>query len=151
MPVTDDEVAVLRAQLAGDQAHYLKLYGRLDRSAATRTTYSLLITAAFMEAVERRFVGNGTAADVISYVADVRSRSDDAAEALNARTAERLIRDVLTDEDTEDIDGKTRGQVYIIVLSALVSDERFDDAGLDAFLAAARERADDYLARRTGS
>lgn len=151
MPVTDDEVAVLRAHLAGDQVRYRELYGRLDRSAGTRTTYSLLITAAFMEAVERRFAGKGTAADVISYVADVRSRSDDVAQALDARAAERVIRDVLTDEDIADIDGKTRGQVYIIVLSALVSDEQLDDAGLDAFLAAAREKADDYLARRTGS
>jgi len=151
MPVTDDEVAVLRAQLAGDQARHQELYRRLDRSAATRATYTVLITAAFIEAVERRFAGKGTPADVISYVADVRSRSDDAAEALDARAAERLIRGVLTDENTADIDGKTRGAVSIIMLSALVSDEQLDDAGLDAFLAVAREKANDYFMRRAGS
>lgn len=151
MPVTDDEVAVLRAHLAGDQARYRELSGRLDRSAATRASYTALITAAFIEAVERRFASGGTAADVIGYVADVRSRSDDVADALDARAAEQLIRAVLTDEETANIDGKTRGAVSIIMLSALISDEGFDDAGLDAFLAVARKKADDYFSRRTGS
>ena len=84
-------------------------------------------------------------------MADVRARSDDVAGALDARAAEQLIRAVLTDEDTADIDGKTRGAVSIIMLSALISDERFDDAGLDSFLAVARKKADDYFSRRTGS
>lgn len=150
MPVTDDEAAALRAHLAGDQRRYHEIYGRLNRSAV-RTTYTALLTAAFMKAVQSRFAGKGTPADVVSYVADVRSRSDDVAGALDARAAERLILAVLTDEDTADIDGKTTGQVFIIVLSALVSDEQLDDAGLDDFLAEARKQADDWVMRRAGS
>ncbi len=150
MPVTDDEVAALRAHLSGDQALYHELYGRLDRSAI-RITYTTLITAAFFEAVDRRFAGNGTAADVISFVADVRSRSDEIARTIDPQAAERVIRAVLTDDDITDIDGQARGQLFFVLLSALVSDEQFDDDALDAFLTEVRKQADDWLARRAGS
>src|SRR4051794_8988428 len=93
--LTDDQVATLRAYLAGDFDQYERLYERLDRQAA-RTTYLALIDAAFFEAVDRRFAKNGTRADVIEFVADVRARSDNLGE-IDALTAERLIRAVLGD------------------------------------------------------
>jgi hypothetical protein len=146
MPVTDDEVAALRAHLSGDQALYHELYGRLDRSAI-RVTYAAFITAVFVEAVDRRFGKNGTAADVISFVADVRSRSDNVANAIDPRAAERLILAILKDEDGEDFDGQTMGQIYIVLLSALISDEQLDDDALDASLESARKRADRWLSQ----
>ena len=56
MPVTDDEVAALRAHLQGNRALQQELYGRMTTPAA-RARYSTLLAMAFFEAVNRRFGG----------------------------------------------------------------------------------------------
>lgn len=147
MPVTDDEVAALRAFLSGDLDLYHQIRRGLDHSAATRASDSAPVAAAFFEAVDRRFGDSGTAADVISYVADVRARSGEVAEQVDPQAAERLIRAVMTDETIADIDTETKGRVFIVFLGALISDEQLDDDGLDAFLAQARKTADGFLSQ----
>ena len=143
MPVTDDQVAALRAYLAGDLDLHKQLYGRLDRAAA-RIGYTALVAAAFFEAADRRFARNGTAADVIEFVGDVRGRSERLAGEIDPSAAERMIRAVLTDEDISDMDDEVKGRLYIVLLAALIFDEQLDDAGLDAFLVEARKLADQW-------
>jgi hypothetical protein len=140
MPVTDDEVAALRAHLQGNQALQQELYERVTPA------YSTLVAAAFLEAVNRRFGGRDSAAEVIEYVADVRARSPKLGQQIDPSAAERLIRRVLTDVDVSDISSRVKGQIYIIFLVALVSDAEYDDDQLEAFLAVARKAADDSLA-----
>jgi hypothetical protein len=53
-----------------------------------------------------------------------------------------MIRAVYSDEEIDDIDGRTKGATQMLLLAALVADEKFDDAGLDEFLSEARELAD---------
>lgn len=106
MPVTDDQVAALRAYLADDLQHR-QLYARLDRQAA-RVGYTALLAAAFFEAVNREFADEGTSADVIEFVADVRGRSEALAEAIDPRAAERLIRAALLAEARKLADGWLR-------------------------------------------
>lgn len=144
MPVTDDQVAALRAYLAGDLETHHQLYRRLDRASA-RSDYTALITAAFFEAVERRFAERGTSADVIEFVADVRARSDELAEKVDPHDAERLIRAALTDEDIGDMDDATKGRLFIVILAALVADEHLSPESLDDFLAEARKLADRWI------
>ena len=91
MWITDYTVAVLRAQLADEVDEHRRLLDQLDLKADGRA-YVALIDAAFFEAAERRFGNRSTTAEVIEYVADVRSRSQRIADAVNARTAEQLIR-----------------------------------------------------------
>jgi hypothetical protein len=146
MPVTDDEVAALRAHLSGNQVLQQELYAGLV-SPAARSRYATLVAAAFFEAVDRRFGKNGAAADVISFVADVRSRSERLAESIDPQAAESLIRAVVTKVDVSDLDTETKGRVFIVVLVALVSDEQFDGDELDAFLAEARKTADGWLSQ----
>lgn len=140
MAVTTDQVATLRAYLAGDFEQYEQLYKRMDRQAA-RTTFLALIDAAFFEAVDRRFAKDGTRADVIEFVADIRARSDRVSE-IDALTAERLIRAVLGDGTIDDIEDKDRFGTETVLLAGLIADEQLDDAGLDAFVADARKLAD---------
>jgi hypothetical protein len=147
MAVTDDEVAVLRAGLSGNEALQRELQARLV-SPAARSRYATFVTAAFFEAADRRFADGGTAADVIAFVADVRSRSDRLAESIDPRAAERLIRSVaLTEEDISDLDTETKGRLFIVLLGGLVSDEHYNEDELDEFLAEARKTADGWLAR----
>lgn len=143
MPVTTDQVATLRAYLAGDFDSHKRLFGQLDRTAA-QTGYTALLTAAFFEAVDRRFAQNGTTAAVVEFVADVRARHLKRADELEPHVAERLILAILTDEDIDDLDTEAKIQTQIILLYALIADERLDDAGLDEFLVEARKLADEW-------
>jgi hypothetical protein len=59
MPVTDEQVAAMRAYLKGDTELHHQIYGQLSRDEA-RTSYMALLTAAFIEAVDRRFAEAGT-------------------------------------------------------------------------------------------
>src|SRR5262245_32715989 len=54
MPVTDDQVAALRALLADDQDLYKELYARLDRDRDS-SGYVAIVNGAFARAVQRRF------------------------------------------------------------------------------------------------
>jgi hypothetical protein len=143
MPVTDDQVAALKAYLSGDFHQYERIHGRLDPVAA-KTGYSALLTATFFEAVDRRFAKGGTAADVVEFVGAVRARSEEFATELDPRVAERLIRAMLTDEDVDDIDVDTKVNSQFLLLYPLVEDQRLDDAGLDELLAEARKLADEW-------
>lgn len=144
MAVSAEEVTTLRAYLAGNVAEYRRLHEQLDPVAARRG-YAALIAAAFFEAVDRRFARPGTTArDIVEYVADVRGRSARVGEALDPRAAERLIRHALGDGSIADLDDETVIGVQILILSALISDEQLDDAGLDQFMAEVRKLADQW-------
>lgn len=145
MAVNDEQVAALRALLTGNVAENRRLLGRFDRDTEG-PGYSALVNAAFFEAVDRRFGKASAPTDVIEYVADVRSRSNDIAEKLDPNTGERLIRKVLVGEPTDDIDARTSATAKLFLLAALVADENFGGAELDQFLARARKMAS-YLLR----
>ena len=85
MPVTDEQVATLHAQLAGHLDEHERLLGELDREAAPG--YNALVTAAFSGAVVKRFPTDAALDTVIEFVADIRSASDNTAR-LDARTLE---------------------------------------------------------------
>lgn len=145
MPVTDEQVAPLRAQLAGQPAEHLRLFDLLDQTSK-RTAYRTLVSAAFMIAAERRFAPDVSPDVVIEFVADVRSRSAQVADQVDPKTAERVIMAVFTGQSLDDIDAATSLQIQLILMAAIIGDERLDDAGLDAFLAEARKLADQLLA-----
>ncbi|MGI5224000.1 hypothetical protein [Actinoallomurus sp. CA-142502] len=141
MPVTDEQVATLRAHLAGDVEEYQRRWGRLDRNAA-RAGYMALLAAAFFEAVDRRFAQSGTAADVIEFVGALRARLDEDADEVDPVVAERLIRDALGDGSIDDLDEDTIISTKVLLLTALISDEKLGDAELDEFMATARSLGD---------
>jgi hypothetical protein len=142
MPVTDDQVAVLRAYLADDMDEHRQLYARLDRETA-RVGYVALVTAAFIAAVSQRFAPADTTG-VVEFVADLRSRSEALAESIDPGAAERLIRAVLDEEDT-DLGGNDMGRLIIVLLAGLIADRKLSAAELDEFLAGARQLADRWL------
>ncbi|GAA4983517.1 hypothetical protein [Actinopolymorpha pittospori] len=80
--VTAEQVAALRALLAGDLEEHVRLRDQLDREAAA-TGYTALLAAAFFEAVDRRFGQDGASADMAAFVSDVRSRTTAAAESID--------------------------------------------------------------------
>jgi hypothetical protein len=113
--------------------------GRDDKVA-----YSALVHAAFLEAVGHRFAKNSQTSEVIEYVADVRSRIDEIATAVDPRAGEQLILEALDRGTADDIDSKTSARARMFLLTALIADERLDSAALDQFIAKVRKTAD-YL------
>jgi hypothetical protein len=145
MPVTDEQVAPLRAQLARQPEEHQRLFSLLDQ-AARRTGYRALASAAFVVAAQRRFARDVSQGEVIEFVGDVRSRSPHVADQVDPKTAERVIMAVFTGQSLDDIDPRASWETQLVLMAAIVGDEHLDDAGLDAFLAEARKLADQWLA-----
>jgi hypothetical protein len=141
MPVSADQVAALRAYLAGDFETHKRLHGQLD-PIASGSGYTALIAAAFFEAVDRRFASNRTNVDIVGFVGSVRARSERLADELDPSTAERLILHSLGNGSIADLDDETVVQTQIVLLAGLVADEQLDSAGLDEFMATARVLGD---------
>jgi len=144
MPVTDDQVATLRALLSDDMDRYRQLFSGLDRAEAKKG-YSALVTAGFAEAVERRFGPGYRGADIVEFVASVRSRSDQVAAELDPDVAERVIRVVLEDVPVDDLNRNAVTGAQLLLLIGLIADAQLDGQGLDQFLAEARKLADQLM------
>lgn len=130
MAVTDEGVTALRAYLGRELDLHEQLYERLDKTSV-KTGYMAMIAAGFFEAVDRRFAKSGTVADVIDFVGDLCSRSEALGDAIDPHVPERLIRHSLGQGSIADLDDETVADTQFFLLTGLVADERFDDAGLD--------------------
>jgi hypothetical protein len=144
MPVTDEQVAPLRAQLARQHEEHLRLFNLLDKDSKN-TGYHALVSAAFVTAVERRFTPDVSPGEVIEFVGNVRSTSPQVADQVDPAIAERVIMAVFNDDSLDDVDGRKNLETQIFVMVAIIGAEHLDDAGLDAFLAQARKLADQWL------
>jgi hypothetical protein len=142
VPVTDHQVATLRAYVTGDLDEYKRMLSQFDRNA-DKAGWAALITAAFFEAVDRRFTNASD--DIIEYVGSVRARSESLADELHPDVGERLIRHALGDGPEPDADGKTQALAQTLLLGALVYDSGYDDQELDEFLLEARRVANQLV------
>ncbi|WP_152563911.1 MULTISPECIES: hypothetical protein [Actinomadura] len=148
MPVTDDQVAALRALLKGEGEKHRELLDQLDRSQAN-VGYSALLAAGFFEAVERRFIVDNHVTNpdrVIDFVASIRERTDETPDAVRPDIAERMIFHALDQgASISDIATDTVIQHQIILLAALIGDAKLNDLELDGFLRKIRTDADELI------
>jgi hypothetical protein len=131
--VTDEQVAVLRAYLADDGDESVRLHEQLIQSDGL-DGYGEFVYAAFVTAVRRRFSPTYTHADIIRFVAGVRSLLSEEPDAIDPRAAENMIRRALNEHVTDEVDQETKVRAQLALLIALITDEELDDAGLDEFL-----------------
>ncbi|MCW2865206.1 MAG: hypothetical protein JWP48_6914 [Actinoallomurus sp.] len=144
MIIPDEQIASLRAFLAGDSEEGMRPTGRFVESGGVEG-YGELVYAAFAVVVSRRFSPSWTIADVVRGVAAVRARLLDVDVDVDPRAAEVMIRRVLGDAVTDDFEDESKARAQVFVLLVLVDDEDFDDAGLDAFLSEVRNLADQLI------
>jgi hypothetical protein len=143
VPVTDEQVATLRAYLAGDFEEHERLRGQLEPDA-DRDGWGALIAAGCLVAADRRFANAPD--DIVGYVGSVRARSDELADEINPHVAERLLRYSATGEGSiADIDAQTQLATQFVFLASLVHDSHYDDQELDRFLSQSREIADHWI------
>lgn len=146
MAVTDEMLKTIRVLLSGDGKEFRRRNAALDRSSEASRAYTALILASFVDVVERNFTPQISRDQIIDYVADVRSRSPEAADSIEPDAAERLIAMVFDDDvDIDDLDNATRVRIEGVLLYALISDEGLDDAAIGRFLEGARKLADEIL------
>jgi hypothetical protein len=139
MSVGDSQVAALRALLIGNFAEHTRLTRLLDDDGMR--DYVMLVSAAFLDAVDRRFAGADLPASVTDFVGQVRSRNDTAADSIDPVIAERVILRALGQGSLSDVSGRQIRQAQNLLLPLLVHDERLDNAGIDEILASARALA----------
>lgn len=144
--VSADQVAAIRAYLSGDGDGFRRLNRMLYRSRERERAYRALIICAFSEAIFLRFSRQTSRNEVIAYVADLRSRSDNVADAMDPENAERLIMAFIADEDIDDLSGDECIGLGMILMAGFIADARLSAAQLDAFLEKCRTAADALLA-----
>jgi hypothetical protein len=142
--VTDLQVSVLRALLAGGWELHEMLRAKLNKEA-DRKDYGTLFFAAFFEAVDRQFAKDHSRKAIIQFVAWARTRSDAAAREIDPELAERLILDVFEDRSTDEYSREEKLTTRRFLLAALVIRADFNDRDLNAFLAKSRKLADRWL------
>jgi hypothetical protein len=150
MPVSDRQMAALKALLSRQVDEHQRLIDEIEREEGpdARERHSALIAAGMFEAAEKRFIRNGKYApnnEVVSYIAEVRSRNEAAAEDLNPAIAERVLLTALDQGDTDGIDADTVVMAQLLLMAALVGDEEYSEAELDEFLKQVRRTADEWL------
>ena len=145
MAMTEDQVLALRAMLGNDFDQHEYLSGKLDRFNGWGD-YPALVAAAFFEAAHRRFGEGYEKGDIVQFVAAARARFDPTGDQLDPVVAENLILSALKDEPLDGLNEGTVAQLQVVLLGALIADENLDDAGLDEFMADARELADEWVA-----
>jgi hypothetical protein len=146
MPVTDHQVAALRAYLSARddaeaddaEARFLVLAkaNRLDEVGA-------LVYCSFAAAARRRFAPVWTLADLVRFVADARSSSPQAATLISASAAENQLRTVLGKTVDWRPDEETRARVQLLLLVTLTADVADDE--LDTVLREGRTLADQIM------
>lgn len=148
MKITNEQVATLRAQLAGRTDEYVRRLEELDTEEA-QSGYTTLITAAFFEAVDRRFVTNGKVADnseVIDFIAVKREINPAAAEQLDPSVAEQVLLHALGKGSiSRDIDSDTLMGTQVLLLAALIGEADLSEEELETFLTKARAEADEHI------
>ena len=148
MKITDKQVATLHAQLAGRTDEYVRRLDELE-TEEEQSGYTTLITAAFFEAVDRRFIIDGKTADgseVIDFIATKREINPIAAEQLDPGVAEQVLLHALgKGKISKEIDGDTLIGTQVLLLAALIGEADLSEAELESFLAKARAEADEHI------
>lgn len=141
-------IDALRALLTEDFDGHKRLLAERDQ-LGERRGYALLLSAAFIEAVHRRFGEDRTRAEIIRFVGELRSTYEHTGEQINPETAENMILAALGDEDMRDhISGEEMGAVQTAVMFAIIRREQLSADGLDAFLKDAVRRVADWADRQ---
>lgn len=151
MPVTDKQMILLMAHLAGEEQVARRVQTELVTSG-TAEGFAELVYAAFVIAARRRFSPAWTRADVIRFVAQVRAVLSEQPEVLDALAAEHQLRSALGEETASypDMasypDKEASAWAQVILLDALVQSADLDEAAMTTLLGRARGLADRKLA-----
>jgi hypothetical protein len=148
MPVTDAQVAALRAFLVHDPDATARLTTKLGDDGIDGYLY--LAEAALSVVAGWRFSPRFTITDLVRYVASVRiwRTADGAGYDLDPAAAENVLLYFLGSTDVGLPDSGVRLRTVVALLDALAASELSSESDVDALLTEARELADQWDGRR---
>lgn len=144
MAISGGMVTAMRAYLGALHADSNDEFHEPVRKAGRGEGLDLLLLAAFTVAARRRFAPAWYPADVIRYIAEIRSSTSEMAGMLNAMVAENQLRAALGQQVSSVPDAETRMRAQMILLIALTAD--YSEKDLDTFMTDARAVAENWLA-----
>jgi hypothetical protein len=148
MAITTEHLGALRTYLTLDpEAVERSQQAILD--AGRSDGFSVLLYAALVTATRRRFGSGWDRADIVRYVADIRTRGLEEAE-IDPVAAETILRRALGVNVASIVDEASKASAQVLLLTELIADSDLDEIALSAFLAEARQLADRWLAERAG-
>ena len=139
---TSDQVAAFRAMLHADFERYQQLAEQLDANGQW-SEYGTLIGAAFALAVRKHLGRDGSPADVIKLVAELRTQFDPDGDSLDPHAFELLVRSALgEDVDLAGVSDNTVVQMQVVGVGGLAAAGRLGD--VDEFAERAEALADKW-------
>jgi hypothetical protein len=151
MTISDALVRGLHARLSAESdADFDEAARQLLTAAKTENIdgFGELVYAAFKLAALRRWPVSWTSPEIVRFIADIRSDTDEAAQYLSPSAAENQIRLALGDTVTPWPDMEARGRAQFTLLCILTADYASDE--LDNLLAEARALANEHLTTNSG-
>jgi hypothetical protein len=148
MPVTEQQLAAVRALILGDSSDFIRVGGQL--TDADMYGYELLLQASLSVAARRRFSSGYSDGDLIRYVARIRAGTGNRAEDmdLDPLATETTLRHALAQPVPYIHDPVTRLRSSMALLTVLVSDLGLEESGVDHLLGAARPLAERWHSER---
>jgi len=143
--VTDDIEAAARAYLRGDTAEYNQRIAELGRARETTVAFRAMVYAAFLLTVQYKFSKDTPREEIIDFVAEIRSRSDDLPDTIDPTAAERQITSVFTGENTDDVDTRMELTIQMLFATAIVDDQGIEGQLFEQLMTSTRKLADDLL------
>jgi hypothetical protein len=146
--IIDQQVAVMRAYLsASSDAQVAEAERQFIMLARTGDADGIgeLLYAAFVIAARRAFAPTWESADVVRFVADVRSSSAEAPGILDPAVAEDQLRAALGQEPAGCSDEEARARAQLVLLATLTVRLGLSAQGLDKLLSDGRTLADDLI------
>jgi hypothetical protein len=148
MPVSDEQVAALRASLTAatsdDAAGAERQFRLLARTAAT-AGFGELLYATFAVAARRKFSPTWTRAGIVRFVAGVRAHALTSPDDLDPAAAEHQLRTALGEKIPGYPPSEARARAQVILLTALTSDPALTGPEIDELLAEARTLANQLI------
>ena len=142
MPVSDLEVAMLRAHIAGDDEEAQRAFGQQVTAPGDMGGLAWLVHAAFVIAARRKFAPTWNKAKVIRYVGQVRALLSERPGLLDPRVAEDELASALGAQAPASHEIGAVATARLFLLDALIASLDLDDEGIDALLGEARMSAD---------
>lgn len=145
MRVTDLEMAVLQAQITGSDEEADRAFNEQLAVSGELSGLAVLVHAAFVIAARRKFAPQWRRAEVIRFVANVRTLLCERPGLLDPLTAEDELRSALGESVTATHEVGAVAAARLTLLLALVASLDLDDKAVADLLRQARDAADQLL------
>lgn len=150
MTVTDLEMAMLRAHIAGEDEEAQRLFGQQLAASGDVGGLAVLVTASFVIVARRKFAAGWNRAAVIRYVARVRALLSERPGLLDPLVAEDELSSALAGQAPAAHEVGAVALARLFLLDALIASLHLDEEAIDELLGEARNSADRMLTGMTG-